>query len=348
MNVLFRVEANSSIGLGHSVRCCGLSNKLLEASHHCILVVIETEDILLSHWYELKEVYDKQLAIIHVEKSREVGSEYDARITLNLIKENNIDWVVFDDYRFDEQYQKYIKDSDALTLYVDDLYGRYPYADLIVNQNCNENNNGKLTEKYLYGTKYFLANKKLVNLIINKTPANTSFFSILISFGASDVGELYIHVIEALKSQGNISDVDIHIALTGNQKETFRKLNDEYSTDQNIIIHFGQPLVEIYPKISVAICAGGVTSLEMISLGIVPAVLVIADNQLSGVSCLDKMKAIKKCETVNSAAEFIFELMHDLSLRTQYSQNGMSMIDGEGTGRVVTNMERLYCRSQGE
>jgi len=252
--------------------------------------------------------------------------------------ELSADWIVLDNYNFEHKFQEKLASSDFYLLYLDDFLKEYKGADLVLNQNCQINPLKR--NNYIAGTDYFLAGRKLIRLIKQRNPAGLDSGDILVTFGGSDPGNLGLEVAEKLLSIIP-ENKRVRLAFASNQAELERTKKYAASFDGRLVIHNRTLLVDIYPEIRFAICAGGVTTLELASLGIVPAILVLADNQAGGVSCLDYRGAAKQCNSISDASEYIVRLLHDSESARRMSQAGMKLVDGKGAGRVYGRMKEI-------
>jgi len=338
LRVLFRVEANADVGLGHSMRCLGLAQHLMDQGHSCHLVTTNSDDSLLKHWHEEATKTDNLTTTRYDNKNIKVGSDEDASLTLLEAGIFSADWIVLDNYSFDFNFQTKLANNNFYLLYLDDYLKEYIGADLVLNQNCQINSVAK--KNYLTGADYFLANRKLYRLIKQRNPAGISKGDILVTFGGSDPDNLGLEVVQKLFFVIPENE-HVHLAFSSNQYELLR--SEEYAKSLNgrLIIHNRTSLVDIYPKIRFAICAGGVTTLELASLGIVSGILVLADNQEYGVSCLDNIGAAKRCNSIYEATNYIAWLLQNPESSKRMSMIGINLIDGKGVERVYRKMQEI-------
>jgi spore coat polysaccharide biosynthesis predicted glycosyltransferase SpsG len=87
-----------------------------------------------------------------------------------------------------------------------------------------------------------------------------------------------------------------------------------------------------------ALCAGGVTSLELAHLGVPSIVLILADNQRPGALALHQAGAALAMDTLENAVGSTFDLMHDPERRRAMAKAGRKLIDGKGAERILQSL----------
>jgi spore coat polysaccharide biosynthesis predicted glycosyltransferase SpsG len=85
-----------------------------------------------------------------------------------------------------------------------------------------------------------------------------------------------------------------------------------------------------------AICAGGVTALELASLGVPSVIMTTADNQEIGAAALVKAGAAIRARSIGEAAKIANDLMTNPAQRTSMAAAGRVLIDGQGVQRVAS------------
>lgn len=317
------------------MRCLGLAQYLLDQGDECHLVSISSESFLLEQWYQELSNSGGLLTIRCENTGVKAGSDEDVKFTLSEAGIFSADWIVLDNYGFDAGFQRKLENKDFYLLYFDDYRSEYIGSDLVLNQNCQRH--PAVENNHLTGTDYFLANRKLRRLIAQRNPAGISKGDILVTLGGADSENLGLNVVRKLFAVIPGSE-RIHFAFTSSQQELLHSREYSSSMKGRLVIHDYPSLVDIYPFIRFAICAGGVTSLELASLGIVCGLLVLADNQKDGTACLDELGVARKCNSIDEAADFIAGLYSAPEYGKQLAMNGMGMVDGYGPMRVYKKM----------
>lgn len=196
MNILFRADSSSTIGHGHIRRDLVFAKEFADDN---ILFAVQALEGNINHLIEYP-------TIILADSSTE--------LLVRVIQEHNIDMVVFDSYKIDYEFEKYIKAHTGVKiLSFDDTYERH-YCDILLNHNifaqsvkykglvpahCELRCGGEYTlirDEFKYAKEL----PKLTNL----KP------KVLISLGGADVLNLTIPIIEILKK----FDVEIVVVTT--------------------------------------------------------------------------------------------------------------------------------------
>jgi len=114
MNILFRVDSSSKIGLGHLTRCLVLAEEY------------ERDNIILFAVQELKGNANQK--IIKQGYKLVVLNDNSTSELLKNIDKFDIDMVVFDHYHINDKFEKIIKETASITiLSLDDTYEKQTY-----------------------------------------------------------------------------------------------------------------------------------------------------------------------------------------------------------------------------
>ncbi len=180
--VLFRVDGNSEIGMGHLIRCLSLALMLkdsFEIEFHCIYVPESVETSLINHGFKCIKIVDndfflKQLNFSHV--------------------------VVLDHYKLGFDYQKKIKNLGCKLVCIDDLHQGEFFADLIINHSPGINESDYKAQtftKFALGLDYALLRPAF--LIQDKEiKKNDVINNVFICFGGSDTFNFTLKVLKIL------------------------------------------------------------------------------------------------------------------------------------------------------
>jgi UDP-2,4-diacetamido-2,4,6-trideoxy-beta-L-altropyranose hydrolase len=163
--------------------------------------------------------------------------------------------------------------------------------------------------------------------------------SVLVSFGGSLQGRELLAQVAPIASS---SFPDADILTTGEGKlETL-------GTNVPRVVELPSPsaLIDILPKVDIAITAAGLTAYELACAGIPQVAIAITANQRRVVRGLRK-RDLAPCLDLtsdNSLSDLPGELyrLHDPGLRRQLSERGMSIFDGNGAKRAVIALTELY------
>jgi UDP-2,4-diacetamido-2,4,6-trideoxy-beta-L-altropyranose hydrolase len=263
MRLIFRVDGNAEIGMGHLARCFTLAD-MLYPSFEIVFCCIHAPKTFI------KNILSSGYKFFLLETNNDF---------LNLITLNDI--VVLDSYEIGKKYHHLIKLKAAKLVCIDDLHNKEFEADLIINHSpsvkesdyiANTNTLFALGPKYaLIRPEFTTASKLLRN--------NTNMDKVLICFGGSDTNNLTLHVLNILL---NLAVVKKIIVITGvNYK--YKLSIDEIVVKDSRIVHLHN--IEPYEMIlamnecDLAIVPASGTLFECLAIGLSCITCYYVDNQ---------------------------------------------------------------------
>jgi len=338
LNVGFRVDASSDIGIGHLIRCLALSEEFTKRGYNCnVISKIENEE-LISRIIKNKINFQKIKPKVTLEEDR--------NIVIKFSNEYDIDWIITDHYGLNSEYIKELKKNNFKVLSIDDTAQIHYYSDILLNQNIGSEKLKFSTEKYtkfLLGTNYVMIRNQLLRRD-EKNEKNT-VEKILITLGGTDEDNLTLEIIKILE---DINDKTEFLVLIGPLNPHENNIKD-YIKEKGLKIKLIKSLEDIsniYLESDIAISAGGSSCYELAYFGIPNIIITVADNQLNIAKELDNQEIsiylgikheIKREQLKNK----VKELINNHSLRKNLSQNGKKLVDGKGKERIVNFMERF-------
>ncbi|MEM1000994.1 MAG: UDP-2,4-diacetamido-2,4,6-trideoxy-beta-L-altropyranose hydrolase [Bacteroidota bacterium] len=188
--IVFRADGNSTIGLGHVVRCLALSSMLRK--HFRTEFAIQAPGAAVTDMI-LKDA-DRVLGLPENEDLHADLDHFTGQLQPG-------DIVVLDGYRFDSVYQKGVRDDGHRFLAViDDLHAHHMYADAVINHQGGISPSAYQTEPYtrLYlGPQYALLRAPFLNVDPStRTFADPNRF--FVCMGGADPHNLNRKALEAL------------------------------------------------------------------------------------------------------------------------------------------------------
>lgn len=342
---MIRADADREIGTGHIMRCIALAQSWRDHGGKVKFITY------CSNAFLINRIINEGFSLQRLSKSfpdpADVCSylEYTADFRF---KKNKANWIVLDGYQFGPEYQTAVKKTGYKVLIIDDMAHLPIYhADILLNQNISGNNlnynidSGTtllLGNQYVMLRKEFLALKKIRSkddkvkkILVTLGGADTQNVTITVlkalsRFGRSGLkikvvaGPVNPHVL-ALKSQIQMSDVDIEVLTSVN--------------DMPSLIFWAD----------LAVSGGGSTCWELAFHGMPFLIIVLAENQIDIAKGLDDAGAAINLGWHRELTEdFIFsridELVEDQEMRHSLSQNSSDLIDGQGTERIIKEMEK--------
>ena len=179
-NLIFRLNLNNKIGVGHLIRCLRLAKKI--KNKYEVIFVFDK----LSKKFPINN-YLENFKIIDMYNNKKFKNErIDSKIFLSKFQDIKIDTVIVDDYRIGKIWHKEVKKKIKKLIVIDDLLDREFYCDYYINYKFNKDNSLlKKARKYcnksaklIIGDKYCIIDPKL-----KKKKSLIKKLNILINFG---------------------------------------------------------------------------------------------------------------------------------------------------------------------
>jgi UDP-2,4-diacetamido-2,4,6-trideoxy-beta-L-altropyranose hydrolase len=273
LEVTFRADAAPHIGAGHLMRCFALASAIRAAGGRVHLVASHPSPLHVK-WV------DELGASVHLDPRAEPGTEMDLRRTLDIVRATASNWLVIDTYAASTDWISRCAKS-ARTMLIDDLADRDAEVDVVLNQNAGAEE--RYASSYTrcsaawLGTRWFLRGPQW-----DRQVHRPGGLRLLVTLGGgSDAIEFTHQIANALMRDRRTWSADI--VMMGKPPN----LPTDDSQHGLIVWHEGPvDLPSFMAKADVVICGGGVTSLEAMSMGVVPIVIALADNQRPGARSL--------------------------------------------------------------
>lgn len=293
MKVVFRVDASSSIGLGHLMRCLTLAEELIKNGNEVLFIMrnatSEVYEIIKSKGVNCKSYYSQELKI---------DWETDSIHTINFLEENNFltDWIIIDHYDLDDNWEQRLRPFTKKIMVIDDLANRKHDCDVLLDQNyylnMEERYSGLVPEhcKLLLGPSYAILRTEFISAK-EKKRKRERVNTILVSFGGSDPKYQTLRILKILHSL-NLSEIKIEVVV-GNANEQREEICAFCKEKPNMFVHL-QPrnLASLILNADFGIGSGGVSLWERCFLGLPSIVIVVAENQIETVEAVASKKGI--------------------------------------------------------
>lgn len=334
--ILFRADANSTIGYGHVMRLIGLF-EILKESFECVFL-INQPDIKIK---ETVESYCK-LIILKSSKENEI-SEVSSLLNLN-------DILVLDGYNFREEYQQKIKPKVHKLVVIDDKVDRHFYADLVINHAGEILRESYIREPYtkiLTGIEYLIVRKEFLKaaLVDRKLDKVDSVF---ICMGGADP---FNNTIKALAASIKCDFVRKIILVTGgafNNNMELEKLVLSGSVKKQIIYENNinsTRLIELIRLCEIAICPASTIALEVccVKVGLITGTVI--DNQDNIHKFLVNSKCCLSLDDFNRASletiSSYITKMNNIELVKNQVTNQKLFFDGGSVDRIRQEFKLL-------
>ena len=276
MNIAFRVDADSKIGIGHLKRCLSLATQIKKKIGVFFLIKKNS-----SNYHSL--IKKKNFPFFLLNKSVQNSSE-----TISILRKKKISILVIDHYKLNYYWEKKIKKNLKYLISIDDL-NRYHFSDYLFAQSLDKK---KITLskicKTFSGKNFFILDEKYLNLKNKKIDEKN--ISFLINFGSSDIKNLTCILLNFLLSHFPKNKINVVIE----KKFSFLKeLNQIKKKNKKIKIYKNlETLANITNKSDVCFGAGGIHNVERTGIGKLSFVITTAKNQLANTKLLSEKKLI--------------------------------------------------------
>ena len=125
MTIIFRCNTNPEVGFGHLNRCRTLAQSLVKLGQNCLM--IGPDNIYKTNGDS--NTFKEWIPIKNWKSSKE-----DSVNLIKIAKNNNVSYLVLDDYRIDEKYQMFLLKAGYKWLQFYQKENKKPiWADIIVN-----------------------------------------------------------------------------------------------------------------------------------------------------------------------------------------------------------------------
>lgn len=247
------------------------------------------------------------------------------------------DWLVLDGYYFSDDYRRTLHGSANCLLQFDDTVSWMDNVNLFVNQNPGAERCETPTPNSLLGARYAVFRRAIRTLA---PVPHTEPPSVLATFGGFDPASLVLAAVKALVK--TVSDCNVDAVASG-ELETERAMRAwARGHGDRFHIHSVGELAPLMGRATVALCAGGTTSLELASLGVPMVIVICAENQRAGAVAL----AASGCaiiagdgpDALSRAAVLVKDLLGNTARRQKMAAAGRRLIDGKGVMRIATAM----------
>lgn len=272
MRIVFRADGNSTIGLGHIVRCLALAEMVYGLFAERWLAVQEPSAAV----QELARQAQVQLWPMPVGQ----GPAEAAALAALLLP---TDVVVLDGYEFRTAYQEAIKASGCRVVAIDDLHAWPQQADLIINHAPGITPalyEASAAARYCLGPEFSLVRAPFRHRFRLPTPPS-AITSVAVCFGGADPAQLTLRMLVALSQQPAIQRVSLVIGSAFAQPELLlnavqNQFKGTASVYQNLS---GEEMATLFLAHQAIVCPASTVLLESLLLGCPVITGHFADNQ---------------------------------------------------------------------
>lgn len=276
--VLFRVDANRAIGVGHAMRCLAIAEYLIDCGYKAYFAMHDLpanlEPRLVAAGIEVIPLSEKQKGLAGLK---------------TVVQNLQASHLVLDGYHLPKTFEEAFKATAVPVLRFDDyMPGKEGLADVIVNASPHAekavygawapNATLLLGPKYIAFRSDMIAGFKAKQSLISSGKRVPRPKSIMINFGGSDPLDMTVATVLALSKSLPEAPVEAVTGAAYPEPERLKKLGLKNFKHH----HNSDNLSEIMQRACMAISAGGLTVTEL-ALFRIPTILAItAENQIKG------------------------------------------------------------------
>jgi UDP-2,4-diacetamido-2,4,6-trideoxy-beta-L-altropyranose hydrolase len=362
------VDASVSIGTGHVMRCLTLASALRVKGFDCFFICCNHSGNLISEITKrdfsvtivpsfaetqvnsgVKEfIVDGENKISHIN----IDCLNDAIQTANSFVGKKIDCLVVDHYGLDVYWERCMRSLCRKLVVIDDLMDREHICDIFLDQNLGRKPNDykKFLPKgcrILLGPKYSLLRPEFIDLRtgIQIREGSSDVRKILISMGGVDEINATSKVLRSILQASLSENINITVVMgkfapwIDNVKAVIKNMPQHVELRVNV-----NNMAELMANADLAIGAAGTTSWERCCLGLPSIICILAENQISIASALERVGAARIFKIDDAEADIgqlIRELLIDSQALMVMRRVALGIVDGHGVHRVVNTIEDL-------
>lgn len=354
LTIAFRVDASSTIGNGHLMRCLTLAHQLSNPTNKIYFICRAFSEEMLTHiTFFGYSVLILPIGSVSVVKEKTAtwlsdSQENDASKTIEVIKKLAfIDLMIVDSYAIDFTWHNLVQPYYNSLMVIDDLANRQHLCDILLDQtyHCEQVSYLPLVPKkckFLLGEEFILLRGEFRKLRLEtikkrKSPPPSSI-KLLITMGGTDPDNLNGIALNAVhKLKIKYPKLSVIIVLSANAPHllTIQKLIASFSwislkIDVNNI-------AELMKDAHLAIGESGSTSWERCCLGLPTLTIISADNQKKMDTVLACLGATKSLGLHTTLTDNDIVLAADSILSTPKIYNNMvkkSLLVCDGKGAI--------------
>ncbi len=337
-----RVDASSTIGLGHAMRCLSLVDALRRARHAVTVLSAEMPQAIVDRYVAL----GASVTML----SEAPGSPQDAMATRRVLCEGAVDWLVIDGYRFSAEWQAAVRVPRVQLLMLDDEAIQPTWnVDVILNPNLGADVSVYAERapgaQYLCGAPYALVRREFLTRRAWTRRIDGAAHRVLITLGGADPDNITARMVEAVQDIAGL-DVRVIIGAANPHRDALaRQLAQDappHGTWELLVQVDDMPAQMRWAD--VAISAGGTTLWELAMLQLPALVVQLAENQRPGLTAYTATGAAQSLGTadtldVGRVTEQVRALCADVPARRAMARAAARLVDGGGSERVVRFME---------
>ncbi|WP_425928519.1 UDP-2,4-diacetamido-2,4,6-trideoxy-beta-L-altropyranose hydrolase [Pseudomonas sp. NyZ201] len=330
MNLLFRVDAGSALGIGHVARCLTLAAELVACGARVA--------------FACRELPGHQMARIaaagHQVFPLSLALEDDiAALAAVLPAGCRFDWLIVDHYGLDASWETPARQWARRIMVIDDLADRPHDCDLLLDQNFTASAARYQPRvparcRLLAGPRHALLRPAFRQ---PRQAESERARRVLVSFGGFDQAGMTLKALQAL---AGIEQVEVQ-CIAGQGSADLPALQALVASRPGWqLLGFVDDLPERMAAATLFVGAGGGTTWERAAMGLPSLCVGVADNQLENAEALGQAGVhlylgAAPMVSVEALRQAIAVLLDNLPLRQHFAARGRALVDGQGARRVA-------------
>ena len=328
MKILFRVDANSQIGMGHLQRCLSLACAFVLQG--CDVTFLTKQDIRAN-----ERITEFGFKIGNIES--ELVFEEDLRATLTFLQHEDFQVVVVDSYEVDEDYLLALRQAGYCVVFIDDLAQMSFSCHFVINGAvyAEELNYCSSTgdTQFLLGPKYILLREEFWD--IPKRAIKPEVKKILVTVGGSDPNCVTPIILDTLSNTDGDFTVDVIVGPFFDNISDIEAAAMRLGNERVQLIHSPISVCDLMLDCDLAISGGGQTLYELAATGTPTIAMKLAQNQQGNTQGLMQANTIHVIEKMDALRMSVLNLRSDLCNRENMSVAGQRIVSGDGAMLVA-------------
>lgn len=336
--ILFRADANPTIGSGHVMRCLSIAGAYKKHGHEVLFITADHNADNLIERFGFDHVCLES-------KWDDITGETDQ--LKGIIKENNPSLLFVDSYSVTQSYFNAISQFTKL-VYMDDLNDLTWNVDAIINYNVYStsldysNYEGTRT-KLILGPQYAPLREEFRRIPAKQIKDVTDIF---VSAGGSDPECITIKLIKDICPI--FENIKFHFVV-GSLNPRIEEIKGLSLNHPNVILHINENNMSgLMQQCDLAISASGSTLYELCACGVPTITYSLADNQLLAMKQFEQqglMKCAGDCRYndgfTNKIKEILEILISNSDQRRNMSSKMQKLVDGLGVEHIFEALTDL-------
>jgi UDP-2,4-diacetamido-2,4,6-trideoxy-beta-L-altropyranose hydrolase len=277
-----------------------------------------------------------------------VAQAADAAQTVAALDGDRPNWLVVDHYGLDAEWETALRPHVNHIMVIDDLANRPHDCDVVLDQNFSAEGDERYKDlvpggcKLLTGPRYALLRPEYADYRKCLRARDGRVTRVLVFMGGSDPGNLTGMALKAL-SAPELEELHVDVVV-GSSNPYADEIASLAQLRPNTTVHGPRPhLADLMASADLALGAGGATTWERMCLGVPSLVVSLAENQRPACDALDAVGLVRYLGQSSDVGEAtlraaVKEMMADPERMQRMSAESMSVVDGQGTKRIVEHL----------